>query len=68
MYEIVVRATEQGFQALCPQIPGVGGSGDTAGAALDAAIAALNQWLVQRGEPMPPLDAVRASFQRSWRA
>ena len=38
MYEIVVRASETGFQAICPQIPGVAGSGATAGAALDAAM------------------------------
>lgn len=61
-YELIVRPDEGGFRAVCPQLPGVAGRGETVGGALDAAIASLAAALERRQEPPPALEQIRATF------
>ncbi|MBM7842346.1 hypothetical protein [Herpetosiphon giganteus] len=62
-YEIVVRAEAGQFRAICPQIAGVVGYGTSAGAALDAAIAALQSYCLQHNLPTPQLEVTRANLK-----
>lgn len=64
-YEIVVRVEAGQYRAICPQVAGVVGYGASAGAALDAALAALQHYCLQHGLPVPQLDVTRASLKTS---
>ncbi len=60
-YEIVVRPEADGtYRAICPQIVGVQGRGESAGQALDAAVVALNTALARQRLPQPQLSELRA--------
>ncbi|HYF65949.1 MAG TPA: hypothetical protein VD886_24180 [Herpetosiphonaceae bacterium] len=63
-YTLTVRPEGGEFRAICPQIPGVVGRGETAGQALDAAVEALAQRLAQRGEAAPTVEVVRATLDQ----
>jgi predicted RNase H-like HicB family nuclease len=63
-YTLTVRPEGAEFRAICPQIPGIVGRGDTAGQALDAAVEALTNRLAQRGEPAPTVEVVRATLDQ----
>ena len=64
-YTITVRPADEGFRALCPQLPGISGQGATAGQALDAAVAALTKRLVSRGESPPTIHVVHVTLDQA---
>ena len=64
-YTITIRPADEGFRALCPQLPGISGQGATAGQALDAAVAALSTRLVSRGEAVLTVEVVHVTLAQT---
>ena len=64
-YELVVRVEAGQYRAICPQIAGVVGYGASPGAALDAALSALQSYCIQHNLPVPQLEVTRASLKTS---
>lgn len=64
-YTISVRPDGTQFRAVCPELPGIVGTGTTAGQALDTAIMALIKRLSDNGQPAPTLEIVRAILEQA---
>ncbi len=64
-YTITIRPTNEGFRAICSQVPGITGQGATAGQALDAAVTALTKRLVGRGGAAPTLEIVHVTLDQT---
>ena len=63
-YTLTVQPENGEFRAICPEIPGIVGRGETAGQALDAAVEALTTRLAQRGESPPTVEVVRVTLDQ----
>ena len=64
-YTITIRPADEGFRAICPQLPGISGQGATTGQALDAAVVALTKRLVSRGEAAPIIHVVHVTLDQA---